>query len=113
MFLLVATNQSRSFQTLTSQQLSNNLGFAVFDENSASASGPEIPVLTPQPWTAPPAPRAKENELSAGPWNSGRVRSLKMDWGKKEKVCYKLITTSDPSDKCCGLFPLPGVCVYL
>ncbi|NXE26249.1 BUB1B kinase, partial [Ardeotis kori] len=69
---LKATNQNRNFQTLTSQQLSNNPGFAVFDENSASASGPEIPVLTPQPWTAPPAPRAKENELSAGPWNSGR-----------------------------------------
>ncbi|XP_030306904.1 mitotic checkpoint serine/threonine-protein kinase BUB1 beta [Calypte anna] len=67
---LKASNQPRSFQTLTSQQLSNNLGFAVFDENSASA--PEVPVLTPQPWTAPPAPRAKENELSAGPWNSGR-----------------------------------------
>uniref|UniRef100_A0A663M0U5 BUB1 N-terminal domain-containing protein n=1 Tax=Athene cunicularia TaxID=194338 RepID=A0A663M0U5_ATHCN len=67
---LKATNQSRSFQTLTSQQFSNNPGFAVFDENSSS--GPEIPVITPQPWTAPPAPRAKENELSAGPWNSGR-----------------------------------------
>ncbi|XP_050752802.1 mitotic checkpoint serine/threonine-protein kinase BUB1 beta isoform X3 [Gymnogyps californianus] len=65
---LKATNQNRSFQT--SQQLSNNPGFAVFDENSAS--GPEIPTLTPQPWTVPPAPRAKENELSAGPWNSGR-----------------------------------------
>ncbi|KAM6133055.1 mitotic checkpoint serine/threonine-protein kinase BUB1 beta [Phoenicopterus ruber ruber] len=69
---LKATNQSRSLQTLTSQQLSNNPSFAVFDENSASASGPELPVLTPQPWAAPPAPRAKENELSAGPWNSGR-----------------------------------------
>ncbi|XP_074697962.1 mitotic checkpoint serine/threonine-protein kinase BUB1 beta [Strix aluco] len=67
---LKTTNQNRSFQTLTSQQLSNNPGFAVFDENSSS--GPEIPVLTPQLWTAPPAPRAKENELSAGPWNSGR-----------------------------------------
>ncbi|XP_010013680.1 PREDICTED: mitotic checkpoint serine/threonine-protein kinase BUB1 beta, partial [Nestor notabilis] len=67
---LRATNQTRSFQTPAPQQLSNNPGFAVFDENSAS--GPEIPALTPQPWTAPPAPRAKENELSAGPWNSGR-----------------------------------------
>uniref|UniRef100_A0A8B9G5T0 BUB1 N-terminal domain-containing protein n=1 Tax=Amazona collaria TaxID=241587 RepID=A0A8B9G5T0_9PSIT len=67
---LRATNQTRSFQTPASQQLSSNPGFAVFDENSAS--GPEVPVLTPQPWTAPPAPRAKENELSAGPWNSGR-----------------------------------------
>ncbi|XP_035755999.1 mitotic checkpoint serine/threonine-protein kinase BUB1 beta [Egretta garzetta] len=65
-----STNQTRSFQTLTSQQNSNNPGFAVFDENSAS--GPEIPVLTPQSWIAPPVPRAKENELSAGPWNSGR-----------------------------------------
>ncbi|XP_037258244.1 mitotic checkpoint serine/threonine-protein kinase BUB1 beta isoform X2 [Falco biarmicus] len=67
---LIATNQTSSFQTLTSQQLSNNPGFAVFDENSAS--GPEVPVLKTQPWTAPPAPRAKENELGAGPWNSGR-----------------------------------------
>lgn len=67
---LKATNQNRNFQT--PQQFSNNLGFAVFDENSASASGPEIPILTPQHWTEPPAPRGKENELSAGPWNSGR-----------------------------------------
>ncbi|XP_064309165.1 mitotic checkpoint serine/threonine-protein kinase BUB1 beta isoform X2 [Phalacrocorax carbo] len=67
---LKVTNQNRSLQTLTSQQLPNNLGFAVFDENSAS--GPGIPILAPQSWTAPPAPRAKENELSAGPWNSGR-----------------------------------------
>ncbi|NWS61501.1 BUB1B kinase, partial [Chunga burmeisteri] len=67
---LKATNQNRSFQTQTSQQFANNPGFAVFDENSASR--PEIPVLAPQPWTAPPPPRAKENELSAGPWNSGR-----------------------------------------
>lgn len=78
--MLIATNQTRSFQTLTSHQLSNNPGFAVFDENSAS--GPEIPVLTPQPWTAPPAPRAKENELTAGPWNSGRVRSLRKKRGR-------------------------------
>jgi len=83
--LFIATNQNRNFQTLTSQQLSNNAGFAVFDENSAS--GPEIPVLTPQPWTAPPAPKAKENELRAGPWNSGRVRSLKNGLAKKRKVC--------------------------
>ncbi|NXX74407.1 BUB1B kinase, partial [Urocolius indicus] len=67
---LKATNKTGSFQTVTSQQLSNNPGFAVFDENSAS--GPELPVLTPQMWAAPPLPRAKENELSAGPWNSGR-----------------------------------------
>ncbi|XP_009991852.1 PREDICTED: mitotic checkpoint serine/threonine-protein kinase BUB1 beta [Chaetura pelagica] len=67
---LKATNQTRTFQTLPSQQLSSNPGFAVFDENSVS--GPELPIITPQPWAAPPAPRAKENELSAGPWNSGR-----------------------------------------
>ncbi|NXY86164.1 BUB1B kinase, partial [Alcedo cyanopectus] len=69
---LKTSNQTRSFQGLTSQQASNNVAFAVYDENSAS--GPEIPVPTPQPWAAPPVPRPKENELSAGPWNSGRVR---------------------------------------
>lgn len=57
----------------------------MFDENSALASGPEIPVLMPQSWAAPPVPRAKENEQSAGPWNSGRVSSLKVDWQKKKK----------------------------
>ncbi|XP_054027996.1 mitotic checkpoint serine/threonine-protein kinase BUB1 beta [Dryobates pubescens] len=67
---LKPVSQTRSTQALTSQQPSSNPGFAVFDENSAS--GPEIPVITPQPWAAPPVPRAKENELSAGPWNSGR-----------------------------------------
>nr|XP_013800825.1 PREDICTED: mitotic checkpoint serine/threonine-protein kinase BUB1 beta [Apteryx mantelli mantelli] len=67
---LKAMNRNRSLQNPTSQQLSNSLRFAVFDENSASGAG--IPVLTPQPWAAPPAPKAKENELSAGPWNSGR-----------------------------------------
>ncbi|NXT03047.1 BUB1B kinase, partial [Jacana jacana] len=81
---LKATNQTRNFQNLPSQQLSNNAGFAVFDENSAS--GPEIPVAMPQPWAAPPAPRAKENELSAGPWNSGRVRSLKIHWQKRARL---------------------------
>ncbi|XP_027517905.1 mitotic checkpoint serine/threonine-protein kinase BUB1 beta isoform X2 [Corapipo altera] len=65
-----ATNPNRSVQPQTSLQLSNTPGFAVFDENSASVE--EIPTLTAQSWTAPPAPRAKENELSAGPWNSGR-----------------------------------------
>ncbi|NXA55934.1 BUB1B kinase, partial [Nothocercus julius] len=73
---LKVTDRNRSLQNPTSQQLSNNLRFAVFDENSASASGPGIPALTPQSWTAPPAPKAKENELSAGPWNSGRLLTL-------------------------------------
>ncbi|KFO80527.1 Mitotic checkpoint serine/threonine-protein kinase BUB1 beta, partial [Cuculus canorus] len=67
---LKTTNSTRNFQTVTSQQLPNNPGFAVFDENSASGS--EIPVLISQPWMAPPAARAEENELKAGPWNSGR-----------------------------------------
>ncbi|NWV00363.1 BUB1B kinase, partial [Upupa epops] len=71
---LKVTNQNRSFQNPASRQLPNNPGFAVFDENSAA--GLEIPALTPQTWTAPPAPRAKENELSAGPWNSGRLLTL-------------------------------------
>ncbi|NXX48738.1 BUB1B kinase, partial [Tricholaema leucomelas] len=67
---LKSVNHTRSSQALNSCQLPNNPGFAVFDENSAS--GAEIPVITPQPWAAPPVPRAKENELRAGPWNSGR-----------------------------------------
>ncbi|KAJ7398576.1 Mitotic checkpoint serine/threonine-protein kinase BUB1 beta [Pitangus sulphuratus] len=65
-----ATNPTRSAQPQTSLQLPNTPSFAVFDENSVS--GAEIPTLTAQSWAAPPAPRAKENELSAGPWNSGR-----------------------------------------
>ncbi|NWR35029.1 BUB1B kinase, partial [Tachuris rubrigastra] len=67
-----ATNPNRSVQPQTPLQLPNTPGFSVFDENSAS--GAEIPMLTAQSWAAPPAARAKENELSAGPWNSGRVR---------------------------------------
>ncbi|NXH20569.1 BUB1B kinase, partial [Bucco capensis] len=67
---LKATNQTRSIQALPFEQLSNNPGFAVFSDNSAPGS--EIAVLTPQQWTAPPARRAKENEQTAGPWNSGR-----------------------------------------
>ncbi|NXL23931.1 BUB1B kinase, partial [Setophaga kirtlandii] len=63
-------NPNRSSQPQTSLQLPNAPSFAVFDESSVS--GPEIPTLTAQSWPAPPVPRAKENELSAGPWNSGR-----------------------------------------
>ncbi|EMP26783.1 Mitotic checkpoint serine/threonine-protein kinase BUB1 beta, partial [Chelonia mydas] len=69
---LKAANRGRSFQNSTSQQVSNGPNFAVFDENTASVSRAELPVLTPQPWAAPPTGRAKENELKAGPWNSGR-----------------------------------------
>ncbi|XP_062351143.1 mitotic checkpoint serine/threonine-protein kinase BUB1 beta [Cinclus cinclus] len=63
-------NPNRSSQPQASLQLPNTPSFAVFDENSVS--GPEIATLTAQSWPAPPVPRAKENELSAGPWNSGR-----------------------------------------
>ncbi|XP_066043186.1 mitotic checkpoint serine/threonine-protein kinase BUB1 beta [Chamaea fasciata] len=65
-----AMNPNRSSQPQASLQLPNTPSFAVFDENSLS--GPEIPTLTAQSWPAPPVPKAKENELSAGPWNSGR-----------------------------------------
>ncbi|XP_069713068.1 mitotic checkpoint serine/threonine-protein kinase BUB1 beta-like [Phaenicophaeus curvirostris] len=64
------TNSTRNFQTVTSQQLPNKQSFAVFDENSASGS--EVPVLISQPWMGLPAARSEENELKAGPWNSGR-----------------------------------------
>ncbi|NWV64758.1 BUB1B kinase, partial [Malurus elegans] len=63
-------NPNRICQPQASLQLPNTPSFVVFDENSVS--GPEIPTLTAQSWPAPPVPRAKENELSAGPWNSGR-----------------------------------------
>uniref|UniRef100_A0A8C8RN64 BUB1 N-terminal domain-containing protein n=1 Tax=Pelusios castaneus TaxID=367368 RepID=A0A8C8RN64_9SAUR len=69
---LKAPNRGRSFQNSTSQQVSNGPNFAVFDENTASISGAELPICIPQPWAAPPIGRAKENELKAGPWNSGR-----------------------------------------
>lgn len=39
-----------------------------------AASQAELPALVPQPWSAPPTRKAKENELQAGPWNAGRVR---------------------------------------
>ncbi|XP_039562496.1 mitotic checkpoint serine/threonine-protein kinase BUB1 beta [Passer montanus] len=66
-----ALNPNRSCQPQASLQLPNTPSFAVFDENSVP--GPEIPTLTAQSWPAPPVPRAKENELRAGPWNSGRI----------------------------------------
>ncbi|XP_063253839.1 mitotic checkpoint serine/threonine-protein kinase BUB1 beta [Prinia subflava] len=65
-----AMNPNRSCQPQASLQLPNTPSFAVFDESSVF--GPEIATLTAQSWPAPPVPKAKENELSAGPWNSGR-----------------------------------------
>ncbi|XP_048708581.1 mitotic checkpoint serine/threonine-protein kinase BUB1 beta isoform X3 [Caretta caretta] len=78
---LKAANRGRSFQNSTSQQVSNGPNFAVFDENTASVSRAELPILTPQPWAAPPTGRAKENELKAGPWNSGRRPRSNMNSG--------------------------------
>ncbi|XP_006128709.2 mitotic checkpoint serine/threonine-protein kinase BUB1 beta [Pelodiscus sinensis] len=78
---LKAPNRGRSSQNSTSQQVSNGPNFAVFDENKASVSGAELPILTPQPWAAPPTGRAKENELKAGPWNSGRRPRSNMNSG--------------------------------
>ncbi|XP_074853069.1 mitotic checkpoint serine/threonine-protein kinase BUB1 beta [Carettochelys insculpta] len=78
---LKAPNRGRSFQNSAFQQVSNGPNFAVFDENVASVSVAELPKLTPQPWAALPTGRAKENELKAGPWNSGRRPCSKMNAG--------------------------------
>ncbi|XP_019407739.1 PREDICTED: mitotic checkpoint serine/threonine-protein kinase BUB1 beta isoform X1 [Crocodylus porosus] len=78
---LKVSNRGHSILNQSSQQMSNGPNFAVFDENTASASGTEFPVLTPQPWAALPAARAKENELRAGPWNSGRRPRSNMNCG--------------------------------
>nr|XP_034966879.1 mitotic checkpoint serine/threonine-protein kinase BUB1 beta isoform X2 [Zootoca vivipara] len=56
----------------SSQQASHRPGFAIFDENRVVAPRAEVPALVPQPWVVPPAVKAKENELQAGPWNTGR-----------------------------------------
>lgn len=50
----------------------SNRRIIVFDENADSASRPELSKPVAQPWMAPPVPRAKENELQPGPWNSDR-----------------------------------------
>ncbi|NXP49787.1 BUB1B kinase, partial [Heliornis fulica] len=99
---LKVTNVNRSLQPSSSQQFSNNPGFAVFDENSVS--GPEIPILTPQSWIAPPPPRAKENELSAGPWNSGRLLTLTFSPQRPRSSANSGIEVS---------YPLPGFTLYV
>ncbi|XP_032064854.1 mitotic checkpoint serine/threonine-protein kinase BUB1 beta [Thamnophis elegans] len=65
-------SQGQSFQYPPSQQASVRPTFSVFDENKVADSTPDFPVLTPQPWVAPPPTKSKENELKAGPWTTGR-----------------------------------------
>lgn len=52
--------------------MQSNSRISIFDENADEASIAELSKPAAQPWTAPPVPRAKENELQAGPWNTGR-----------------------------------------
>ncbi|XP_070787436.1 mitotic checkpoint serine/threonine-protein kinase BUB1 beta [Pituophis catenifer annectens] len=65
-------SQGQRLQYPPSQQASVRPTFSVFDENKVADSTPDLPVLTPQPWVAPPPTKSKENELKAGPWTTGR-----------------------------------------
>uniref|UniRef100_A0A8C5S0X3 BUB1 mitotic checkpoint serine/threonine kinase B n=1 Tax=Laticauda laticaudata TaxID=8630 RepID=A0A8C5S0X3_LATLA len=65
-------SQGQRFQYPASQQASVRPTFSVFDENKVADSSSDLPVLTPQPWVAPPPTKSKENELKAGPWTTGR-----------------------------------------
>ncbi|XP_028706566.2 mitotic checkpoint serine/threonine-protein kinase BUB1 beta isoform X2 [Macaca mulatta] len=69
---LKAPSQNRGLQNPFPQQMQSNSRITVFDENADEASIAELSKPTVQPWIAPPVPRAKENELQAGPWNTGR-----------------------------------------
>ncbi|XP_058283699.1 mitotic checkpoint serine/threonine-protein kinase BUB1 beta isoform X2 [Hylobates moloch] len=69
---LKAPSQNRGLQNPFPQQMQSNSRITVFDENADEASTAELSKPTVQPWIAPPVPRAKENELQAGPWNTGR-----------------------------------------
>ncbi|XP_055219336.2 mitotic checkpoint serine/threonine-protein kinase BUB1 beta isoform X1 [Gorilla gorilla gorilla] len=69
---LKAPSQNRGLQNPFPQQMQSNSRITVFDENADEASTAELSKPTVQPWIAPPMPRAKENELQAGPWNTGR-----------------------------------------
>ncbi|XP_004861597.1 mitotic checkpoint serine/threonine-protein kinase BUB1 beta [Heterocephalus glaber] len=66
---LKAPSQNRGLQNPVPQQMQSNYRITVFDENADLASRAEQCKPTVQPWMAPPVPRAKENELQAGPWN--------------------------------------------
>ncbi|XP_048342627.1 mitotic checkpoint serine/threonine-protein kinase BUB1 beta isoform X2 [Sphaerodactylus townsendi] len=65
-------SQGQRLRNSACQQTSSCPAFAVYDENEAEVSRAELPMLVPQPWAAPPAIKAKENDLQAGPWNRGR-----------------------------------------
>ncbi|KAL7992467.1 hypothetical protein Chor_016723 [Crotalus horridus] len=78
-------SQGQRFQCPPSQQASVRPTFSVFDENRVADSTPDLPVLTPQPWVAPPPTKSKENELKAGPWTTGRVKG-KTAWMTPHKI---------------------------
>ncbi|XP_045143933.1 mitotic checkpoint serine/threonine-protein kinase BUB1 beta isoform X2 [Echinops telfairi] len=69
---LRASSQNRGLQIAAPQQMLTNSRITVFDENADLASTAELCKPAVQPWVAPPVARAKENELQAGPWNTGR-----------------------------------------
>ncbi|XP_057577630.1 mitotic checkpoint serine/threonine-protein kinase BUB1 beta isoform X3 [Hippopotamus amphibius kiboko] len=69
---LKVPNQNRGLQNPVPQQMQSNSRITVFDENADEASSAESSKPAVQPWIAPPVSRAKENELQAGPWNTGR-----------------------------------------
>ncbi|XP_013014471.1 mitotic checkpoint serine/threonine-protein kinase BUB1 beta isoform X2 [Cavia porcellus] len=62
-------SQNRGLQNPVPLQMQSNCRINVFDENADLASRAELCKPTVQPWMAPPVPKAKENELQAGPWN--------------------------------------------
>ncbi|XP_074091192.1 mitotic checkpoint serine/threonine-protein kinase BUB1 beta [Macrotis lagotis] len=72
---LKAANQGQGLPNPVNQQTLSGSKFAVFDENADGASRTELPMVTAEPWKAPPVRRAKENELQAGPWTKSRLRS--------------------------------------
>ncbi|XP_028622847.1 mitotic checkpoint serine/threonine-protein kinase BUB1 beta isoform X1 [Grammomys surdaster] len=69
---LKAPGQSRGFLSAVPQPVHSNRRITVFDENADSSSRLEFSKPIAQPWMAPPVPRAKENELQPGPWNTDR-----------------------------------------
>ncbi|KAM6467555.1 mitotic checkpoint serine/threonine-protein kinase BUB1 beta isoform 1-T2 [Liasis olivaceus] len=72
-------SQGQRLQYPPPQQASIRPTFSVFDENKVADSPPDLPVLVPQAWVAPPPTKSKENELKAGPWTMGRRPRTNMD----------------------------------